>query len=158
MQPLWYPKVVQVTPTLDTDAYTAGDVLGGLLTFNVENAESGRAQGYISKVEVIDSDNEGAALKLYLYGEQPTEIADDAAWAGSQTAADLVKLLGDPVAISSYDSIAGAVNLKREQVEVSPELEFNAADGNLYGYLVCDATPTYAAADKLTIKLHCWLR
>lgn len=146
---LWQFKTVKVTPTISATAYSAGDVVGGLMTLPVKNAESGKASGFISRVQVVDEDGVGAAGKLYLFAEKPAVIADHAAF--SLAVADWHKLIGDPVAFSTYDAIG---TFKREQVNLNPELAFNAADGNLYAYFVCDATPDFTKTTALTFLVH----
>lgn len=149
MLTLWRFKAVKVTPTISTTQYSANDVVGGLLTLPVRNDESGLASGFVMRVQVVDKDGVGAAGKLYVFSEKPAEIADHAAF--SLEAADLAKLIGDPIAISTYDTIG---NFKREQVKLDAELEYNAADGNLYAYFVADATPDFTNTDALTFLVH----
>lgn len=146
---LWQFRTIKVTPTISATAYSAGDVVGGLMTLPVQNAESGRASGYVARVQLVDKDNVGPAGKLYLFSEKPAVIADHAAFA--LAAADIAKFIGDPVAISSYDAIG---TTKREEVALDHVLEYNAADGNLYAYFVADATPDFANTDALTFLVH----
>lgn len=146
---LWQFRTIKLTPTISATQYSAGDVVGGLMTLPVENPESGKASGYVSRVQVVDKDNVGPAGKLYLFSEKPTAIADHAAF--TLDAANIAKMVGDPVAISSYDAIG---SVKREQVALDNVLEFNAADGNLYAYFVADATPDFTNTDALTFLVH----
>lgn len=146
---LWQFRTIKLTPTISATQYSAGDVVGGLMTLPVKNEESGRTSGYISRVQVVDKDGVGAAGKLYVFSEKPAEIADHAAFA--LEIADWHKLIGDPIAISTYDTIG---NFKREQVKLDAELEYNAADGNLYAYFVADATPDFTNTDALTFLVH----
>jgi hypothetical protein len=142
--------ILDLTPTISAgSAYAAGDVVGGLLTFNVYSAGGG---GTIRRIALIDSDNEKAALRLYLFSTAPTSIADNAAFAPS--AADLKKLL-DVVAFAADDYTT--VNSRAFIVERDLDLDYETADGRVYGYLVCDATPTYTAASDLTIRLTAWV-
>ncbi len=146
---LWQFRTIKLTPTISATQYSAGDVVGGLMTLPVKNEESGRTSGYISRVQVVDKDGVGAAGKLYLFSEKPTAIADHAAF--TLDAANIAKMVGDPVAISSYDAIG---SVKRAQVALDNVLEFNAADGNLYAYFVADATPDFTNTDALTFLVH----
>lgn len=146
---LWQFRTIKLTPTISATQYSAGDVVGGLMTLPVKNEESGRTSGYISRVQVVDKDGVGAAGKLYLFSEKPAAIADHAAF--TLDAANIAKMVGDPVAISSYDAIG---SVKRAQVALDNVLEFNAADGNLYAYFVADATPDFTNTDALTFLVH----
>jgi hypothetical protein len=138
-----------VTPTITAGAYGAADVVGGLLTFSITSPSGA---GSINNVRVVDADNEKAACKLYLFSEAPAAIADNAAF--SLALADLKKLIAIiPIASADYTTIGSdAVALVR--VTTGDPVAY-AADGKgcLYGYLVCDATPTYTAATDLTITL-----
>jgi hypothetical protein len=134
----------------DAAAYTAGDVVGGMLTFGVAAAGAVINGGRIDSLVVTDDDNEKAELTLYLFDSTPTTIADDAAFA--PVAADLKNLISKTVVaaadFTTVNALAYAIKTGINQV-------FNTdGKGNIYGYLVCTATPTYAA-DK---TLHCQLR
>lgn len=143
-----FDKVIesQVTPTIDDDAYSANDVVGGLLTFNVTSSSG---CGIINALRIADDDDEKAALTLYLFNDVPTTIADDAAFAPA--IADLKKLIAKiEIAADDYTTVnSNAYALIQDLNEVYKA----AGTGNLYGYLVCTATPTYTAATNLTLTL-----
>jgi len=142
-------RMVDVTPTITAGAYSAGDVIGGLLTFDVHSAGGG---GTIRRVTVIDSDDEKAASKLYLFSAPPAIIADNTPFA--PTAADLRKLV-DIVTLASneYTTINGrAVAIKRDV-----GIDYVASDGRVYAYWVCDGAITYATTGDLTLRITVWL-
>jgi hypothetical protein len=136
-------------------AYSANDVIGGLLTFNVANAGGG---GVIRWARVVDDDNEKAELTLYLFNTAPAVIADDAAFAPSVAelktyigkilfqAADYETINGNAVAMLGHGASTDYLNL-----------DFTSSDGYIYGYLVCTATPTYTAVTDLHVTLGTWL-
>src|SRR5574343_384011 len=87
-----------VVPVITAGAYSANDVVGGLLTFQLApEAPAGvnPASGFVRVVTISDDDNEKAALELHLFREAPTVIADNAAFA--PTFADLKKRVGSVV-------------------------------------------------------------
>jgi hypothetical protein len=137
----------EVNPTIGTDAYTANDVVGGLLTFDVANLINNG--GIVNQVWLVDEDSQAEAYTLYLFDEQPSSIADDAAFA--PTVADLNKLVavisigsGDYTTVNSIDfAVINDVNDT-----------FYTTSGELYGYLVADDTPDYTNDDALTIRLY----
>lgn len=139
-------KTVEVTLTIGTDAYTAGDVVGGLIALDVIGVGNG---GVVRRVMLVDDDNEKAAFKLHLFDAAPTTIADDAAYAPSVS--DLKKQVGT-VSISSYTTYNGNAIAIVEGVDIDYSI-----DNFLYGYLVCDGTPTYTAATDLTLRMTVWL-
>jgi hypothetical protein len=144
------PAVATVTPTISAGAYSANDVVGGLLTFTFANSRG--ANGMVRSIRIADRDNEKAACKLWLYKEPPTTIADNAAFAPPDS--DIDKVIG-VVAIAAADyttSTANAFAGKHEQ-----GIDFLGTNGAIYGYLVCDATPTYSATNDLTISITAYL-
>jgi len=148
-------RVVTAAPTIGTDAYTANDVIGGLLTFDISNAGGG---GIVRWTRIVDDDNEKAELALYLFNELPSTIADDAAFA--PTVADLKKMIGKVlIQAADYETINGnAVAIIGRGVSTDDvNIDAPTNTGKLYGYLVCTATPTYSAATDLTVSLGLWL-
>lgn len=135
---------VELNPTIDTNAYSAGDVVGGLLTIPV-----GPNGATLRQVKLIDLDNEGAELSLYLFRSTPTAILDDAAFASNMTGADIRKLIDEPLvfAAADYNTINSLkYQIKGGQVDgTGLGIEVRPTDGNIYAYAVCTGTPTYAA-------------
>lgn len=140
-------KLLEVTsaPTITAGAYSAGDVVGGLLTFTLQ---SGSGVFLLKSVRIVDDDNEKAASHLYLFNSEPTTIADNGAFA--PTVADLKKMVAN-IAIAAADFST----LNSNAVALIEDLTamFKSDTGKVYGYLVCDATPTYTAVTDLSIKL-----
>lgn len=137
--------VVDVTVTPTNDAYSAGDVIGGLMTIAVPGSVGG---GVINSIMLVDDGNEGAVLTLYLFDATPSTIADDAAFA--PTAADLKKMIG---AVSYGAGDYTTINSLKYAFKEDINLIFQA-DGasNLYGYVACTATPTYASGKTLVFR------
>lgn len=139
--------------TIDDDAYTANDVLHGLITIPC-------GPGTLRAAKIVDADSEGAALDLYLFYETPGLVAaDDAAFAA--TAANALTVLENRVRFeaANYVTVASADDYCFGTVNSNPSLgvECHPTDGlNMYAYLVCVGTPTYAAATDLTLELLFW--
>jgi len=153
MLPHWRPQIVEVPITVTTSAYTAEDVIGGTLTSGTLTQYAGG--GYIAWVRLVDDDDEKAALRLYVYREAPSTIADAAAFA--PTEADWLKTLGCiELATANYDAsgadaciVAAGIDRKTDR-----EIIFDSLPaGKLFFRLVCDATPTYADANDLTLHI-----
>jgi len=141
-------KTITVNPTITLVAYTANDVVGGLLTFTLPRHAAGG--GILGNIRLNDADAENAAMKLFLFNAVPaTTIADAAAFV--ITAADQ--------ALCFYEQAIAAADWATDTdgwVKYKPNVIF-AADGAIYGYLVCVATPTYTAATDLSISLDVWI-
>lgn len=141
-------KKATVSPTVATSAYSDGDVVGGLLEFDVSDFRVNG--GIINQLVMIDEDSQAEPFYLYLFDALPTTIADDAAFA--PTIADLQKLCavisveaGDYVTINSLDYV-----IKSDINNV-----FSSNTGKLYGYLVATGgTPDYTNADTLQLTLY----
>lgn len=134
-------RTITVTPTVTAGAYAAGDVVGGLLTF-----DAGIDRGTIQSVVIVDNSGQAPAMNLYFFNDTPTTIADNAAISGL-TDADNLLFIGK-VATGTFDtnvnaSYTGGVNLAY------------SLDGNLLSaYLVTNAsTPTLTATDDITIRV-----
>ena len=134
-----------VAPTITAGAYSAGDVVGGLLTFDVSGAPEG---SLLTRALLVDDDNEKPELTLYLFNAAPTTIADADAFAPA--VADLKKLITKIVfAVADYVTVnSNAYALKEDLNDLIP-----ANTGYVYGYLVCTATPTYTASSDLWVSL-----
>lgn len=139
----------QLALTVGTDAYTAGDVVGGLLEFDVVESGGG---GVVGQIEIADDHDQKEPYKLYLFNAAPTTIADDAAFA--PTIADLKKLIGIvEIAAADYSTINSNAWAQVRDINIW----YSAQTGTLYGYLVADETPDYNAATDLTITLTAWV-
>ena len=134
---------VNITP--DTSAYADGDVVGGLLRFDSERGSSA-----IVSVLVHDDDNEGAVFDLYLFDEEPTTIADNAAF--TPTIADLQKRIAT-IAVDTYATVNSIKVATIHLAQTGTIVPFSG--NNLYGYLITNgSTPTYAADKTINIRLN----
>lgn len=132
------------TPVVTNGGYSAGDVVGGLLTFAVGGQNDG---GNVARLLLRDADGNGAAFTAYIFNAEPTAIADNEAFALS--VADFGKLVGTvDIDASNYllsNTLADSGNVA---------VPYKTADGNLYVYLV--GAPTFTGTDKLNVKLSVW--
>jgi hypothetical protein len=135
-------------PTVTAGAYSAGDAVGGLLTFANAARVSGGG-GVIKSVTIIDDAGQDAELELWLFDRTFTAMADNAAWAPSE--ADLENLVG---VISTADSARGWMAAGTPSVitiDVATRFDLNGT--SLFGQLVTRGTPTFAATDDVTVKV-----
>ena len=138
--------------TVGTGAYTAGDVVGGLLTFEV-STENGARSGNIVSVLLTDDHKQSEQYVLYLFDQAPTTIANDAAFA--PTIADLKKIIGT-VVVATADWTEINNNdwaLLGGHEDTRMRIPFVTHDGNVYMYAVATDTPDYNAATDLTITI-----
>lgn len=136
-----------VNPTIGTDAYTAGDVVGGLLTFTFSGLTVNG--GILNQLIMVDEDNVGGTLTLYLFEEAPDTIADDAAFASAISIDDMNKLIGihtlpSPTTVNSIDFY--------HTTDINDV--FTTTNNSIYGFLVDSTGGTWTNADALTIRLY----
>lgn len=136
---------IETAPTITAGAYSAADVVGGLLTFSTGGLPEG---SILTRALLVDDDNEKAEITLYMFNAAPTSINDNAAFA--PLVADLKKLVTKiTFAVADYVTVnSNAYALKEDLNDQIP-----ANGGSLYGYLVCTATPTYSATTDLWLAL-----
>ena len=137
---------ISQSPTVTVGAYSAGDAVGGLLTFANAGRFSGGG-GVAKNVVLIDDAGTDVAMELWLFSETFTAMADNAAWAPSQ--ADLRKLIG--VVYSSDGAWAAAGTPSINDIEISKR--YDLAGTSMFGQLVTRGTPTFAATDDVTVKI-----
>lgn len=135
---------IDVTLTLDTLIYAAGDVLSDTATITNALRVNG-GTGILQSIAVIDQDDQKAQLKIFLLGETASLGTKNAA--PSISDADALKLLGAPIVIETIDytdlggvSIAGKDNLGKivKAIAGSRNLFISVLNGS--------GTPTYTAS------------
>jgi hypothetical protein len=142
---------IAVTPTVDTVAYTAGDVVGGLMTFAVTPQGF---DGEIKSVLVTDAANQKEPYTLYVFNEAPTTFADQAAF--MPTAADLNKLVTTvTVGTADYTTSASTIGyaLLGGHEDTDMAIPVHSDNGDLYIYAVAASTPDYTTASDLVLTV-----
>lgn len=140
---------VQLTPTVDTSIYAAGDAVGGLLTFTSVARKSG-GTGRVTKVVITDASKQSAQLDLVLFNQTFSATADQSAFAPST--ADLANCIGSiniPAANYSAFSANSAATVQLT------DFPFVLASGtSLFGQLVSRGTPTYTNSSHLKVRIE----
>ena len=137
-----------LTPTVTAAAYTAGNVVGGLLTFT--NVFGQSLRGTLTDILVKSKSVQTTTYKLYLFSQQPSASTWTDKAAPAINAADLPYLLG------VYTSGAADSGLGTETSNQLNNIASNIRSNsqNLYGILVCAATPTYASTSDVTVSVR----
>ena len=141
---------IAVTPVITLTAYTAGDVVGGLMTFDISTPN---LDGFLRGVRITDDAAQSEQYVLYISDALPSTIANDAAYA--PTVADLNKLATTVVvATADWTEIgAGDFALLGEHEDTKMEVPIHSDNGSLYLYAVATDTPDYVAVDDLVFTL-----
>jgi hypothetical protein len=152
MQPNWTPIIVELPITADTNAYTAGDTIGGRLSGAVAQLKGG---GYISWALLVDDNDQAKSYWLHLFYGQPSSIADDAAYAPTE-ADKLLRFTTIKIDSANVQQDGADSNIRAAGKDYYTQdyMMFPAlSDGNIYGYLVdIDASAPNEAND-LTLYL-----
>lgn len=141
------------TPTISAAAiYTAGDALGGLLTF----ADAVLAPGMgaeILKIVIIDNDGELAPIDLVLFNQTFAPTADNAAF--DPTDADMQNCIGfiDVVAADYTNFTDNSVAASTNDLRMPFAFTLVTGGTGLFGQMVVRSTPTYTAIDDLTVNI-----
>ncbi len=138
---------IVLIPTITAGAYTSGDALGGLLTFaNAARISGGR--GVVTKVVIVDDDNELQPIDLVLFNQTFTATGDNDAFAPSE--ADLENCIGH-ISIAATDYASFSANAEATKRNVG--FDYKLAATSLFGQMVIRDTGGYAATDDLTVKI-----
>lgn len=139
---------VSVSPTVTaSSAYTAGNQVGGLLTF--ANAVGSALGGLIESVTVRAKSVQTAGLKLYVFSADPTNSTWTDKSAPSINAADLPSLLG-VYTLGAADSGLGTMTVWN--LDGVNKL-FKSATTSLYGVLVTTGTPTFTSTSDISVTV-----
>lgn len=132
--------------TTATTAYTDGDQLGAIISFNL-----GTASAIIMSATLIDKANIVGAVDLFLFDRSVTLAADNAA-GPAVSDADALFLLG--IIEFPYPRLMGnnrALNIDSLAIEVTAN-----ASNTIYGALVTRSGHTFfGAAGDLQVRLGC---
>ena len=139
-------KRVSVTGlTVTNGAYSAKDVVGGLMTFTGA-LTSGVDTGLLQAISMNIKSAQTAVFVLHLFKSQPSTIADNGIFALT-TADCLLKIASIPVTwVASNGSGSEVMSC---YLTSSLNIPIESTDGVIYGYLVCDSAITLASTSGL---------
>jgi len=139
-------KTISVIPAVTAGAYSAGDAVGGLITFANAARVSG-AGGVLKSVVILDDAGQDVEMELWLFNATFTAIGDNLAWAPSE--ADLEKLI---CVVSTTDGTWRAAGTPSANV-IEVAQRYDLTGTSMFGQLVTRGTPTFAAVDDVTVKI-----
>lgn len=140
-----YKTSISVTPTIDTNAYTANDQVGDLQTLT--NAlRTGATSCMLEAITILDKAAQSAALQIFFFNASPT-IASSNNAAISITDAEMVKFIGSvTIPAANYVTTASnsAATLTNIQLPLIP-----TTGTSLFALAKTTGTPTYGAVSDL---------
>lgn len=140
---------VQTPTTSSSPAYSAGDVLGGLLTFTNFARISGLA-AYLQNLTVVSAGGQTAPMYLFFFNANPSAstFTDNAAI--SVNSADIGKIVGYAVVntwLSAGTATVGFVSNLAQNITL-------ASGTSLYAVAVTQGQPTLASTSDLTFRIN----
>jgi len=141
-------KVVEAAPTIDTSAYSTGDLIGAELAL-LGAVRSGVSSGVIDSIEIVDADRETVDIDVVFFDANPAAFgADNAAF--DPTDADLLNIVCVVSVTTHVDFNDNGVSIAR-----GVNCPFKLAQGQttLYAALVSRAAVTYTAATDLLLRV-----
>lgn len=142
-------NIIPQTPTITAGAYSAGDAVGGKLTFSGCPEE-----GLIHSVTVIDKGEQSAELNLVLFEADFTSVNDNAAFDVTSTEEpDIIGVVN--IVATDYEDIGGLTVATVKNLSLPFKLTETAAAkrARIYGQLVTVGTPTYTSTSDIIVKL-----
>lgn len=141
---------IDVTPTIDTNIYAAGDLVGGKLELPNAVAQAGGG-GIVRSVALADQAKQSDAIDVLFFDADPsgTTFTNNAALDIAD--ADLPKLIGFQQ-ITSYAELSDN-SIGRGEADRPLPFVLGAGATSLYAALVARATPTFAAATDLVLRV-----
>lgn len=142
-------NIISQTPTITAGAYSAGDAVGGKLTFT-----GCPEDGKIETVTIIDLDEEGPELNLVLFHADFTAVSDNAAF--DVAAGEEARLIGIVnIASADFEDIGGLKVATKGNLGIGFKLSETAVTkrGRIYGQLMTPGTPTYTTTSDLVINI-----
>lgn len=145
---------VAVTPTITAGAYSANDVIGGLMTFALNPKKN--SGGLLGTLRIRDNDAVGPAMVLYLFRSVPTtSIADNAAFSLADADSDALIAI---ITVGTWDDLTAFkhVRVSGKDDTTSDSVDFRTDDGNLYMYAKVTGTPTMTTTSALRFEWTFW--
>ncbi len=141
---------ISVTPAIDTNAYTAGDNVGGKLTL-LDSVLRHSVSGIIQGITIVDQAKQSAALDVLFFRSDPSNTTFTNNAALDVADADLLTCIGH-VSIAASDYCALADNSVATKMGLG--LAYAAPQATIYAALIARGTPTYATATDLQLIVH----
>lgn len=137
--------------TVGTDAYTALDNVGGLITMSVSAAHEGNCPAIIRGIVITDEAAQAEKYQVYFFNADPSATCDTDDDTFGPVAADVDKMLWvEYIADSDYLTVTGVQSMAC----VSPDAHIVFDGKTLYAVLVAVETPDYAAATDVNVTIY----
>lgn len=144
-----YLKAVSVTPTITAGAYTAGDSVGGLMTF--ENLACPNGVTLIKQIILNDTAVNAVEYNVYFYARTVGgTITNDSAFDPNDAAGAYE---WGYVNLQSTDCVSRPSNTVCSLSSLSHPVISETSGENIFVALETEGTPTYASTSGVTLKI-----
>lgn len=143
-QPVTSPTVTA------SSAYTAGNIVGGLMTFSNCFA-TGLTSGVLQSIVIKSKSVQTVTFKLYIFSQQPTNTTWTDKTAPAINALDLPYLI-DMFIFAAPDSGLGTMTIYTQD-GLGKSIANTASGQNLWGVLVTTGTPTFTSTSDISVTL-----
>lgn len=142
-------SAVALTPTITaSSAYVAGNEVGGKLQFT--NVFGPAFTGTLSDIIVRCKSVQTTVYSLYLFSQNPSNTTWTNKTAPSINAADIPFLLGVWTVGASDSGLGTETTNQLNNINAA----IHSVNQDLYGVLVCSATPTYTSTSDVTVSVR----
>jgi len=147
---------ISATPAITLTPYTAGDQVGGVMTFTNATLALGRS-GYVRNVLIVDKSKVKAPFTMWLFTLTPTLVStDNAPFDMLDASLDTALLIGhvDFLTADYRDTASGSACTGRF-VGGDIEMPFvTTTTANIFGVLVTSGTPTFTSVSDLVVNFY----
>lgn len=147
---------IKLTPTVTVGAYSAQDVIGGLLEIPLFYGQLPSLGVLLEALTVIDAAAVmgAAAFHLVIFDSEPAAAIADNDALSTLTDADALKIQSVvQVATGDFQLLGLTSQDVATKHALNLPLQGKSKDTSLFLYLVTEGTPTFAAVGDVTIKL-----
>jgi hypothetical protein len=154
-------SAISVTPVITAGAYSAGQIIGGLMKF--QSAFHGKQSGILHGLTIADKSGQSSAMDLIVFNQKPAGTYTDGA-AFSPTSGDLLEITGhvnvlagnySQFSANSEATVSGiGLPVKNVSIAAGAVASQYANDDpgrDLWAVLVARGTPTYVSTSDLTV-------
>lgn len=146
------PTTISQTPTVKLTAYTAGNEVGGIMTFSGAGRTPGTS-GIVQDVTITCKTAQTGELDLYLFNANPSNSTWTDGAVPAINAADVSKVIGVCKLTKTYSGLGTHTLYKPDETTWAP-LPF--AGSTLYGVLVTPGVPSalYGTTSDLVVTIQ----
>ena len=143
----------QVTPTITASAYTAGYVVGGVMSFaNAVRTQNAINSGRVRNAAIACKSAQSGEMDLYLFNANPSSSTFTDRAAPAIVAADLAKLIAK-ITLAQTDTSLSSTSTFWQALQLEIAFQLGSGNTTLYGVLVTRGTPTFGSTSDIVVTL-----